>query len=140
MIHTVFPLYILSDNATVGQKIRYYRLKRHMTSNILSEKIGTSRYAIMDYENGISEPDLYVLNSIADVLKINPVELYDEYYSFLAYPYSTLVKEVRLKMSLTQEQFGTYLGVGRRTVERWESGKNKVTREVFERMKKLELL
>jgi Helix-turn-helix. len=140
LIHTIFSLYILPDNGTVGQKIRYYRLKRHMFIDFLSSKTGTSRHAIMDYEKDRTEPELEVLKSIANTLKINPVELYDEYYQFLDYPYYALVKEVRRKMYLTQKQFGAYFGVGRRTVERWEAGRNKVTREVFEQMKMLKLL
>lgn len=139
MIHAVFSLYLLPENATVGQKIRYYRSKRHMISNMLSAKIGTSRYALMDYENDKTEPDLDVLKLIADALRIDQGELYDEYYRFLDYPYSVLVKQVRHKIGLTQKQFGACFGVGRRAVERWEAGKNKVTRDVFEQMKKLKL-
>lgn len=111
-----------------------------MIGDFLSEKIGTSRYAFMDYENDKTEPGLEVLKFIADVLGIDPVELYYDYYRFLDYPYSSLVKEVRCKMGLTQKQFGAYFGVGRRSVERWESGRNKVTREVFVQMKKLKML
>lgn len=111
-----------------------------MTVNILSDKIGTSRYALMDYENGITEPDLDVLKTIAAVLEINHAELYDEYYSFLDHPYSVFVKQIRQKIGATQKQFGALFGVGRRTVERWEAGRNKVGRKVYEQMKKLGLL
>ena len=38
LIHMVFPLYILPDNATVGQKIRYYRLKRYMNGDLLCKR------------------------------------------------------------------------------------------------------
>ena len=120
--------------------IGFHWVMAFLTLTLLSEKIGTSRYAFMDYENDKTEPGLEVLKSIADTLGIDPTVLFDEYYSFLDYPYSTLVKEVRHKMGLTQKQFGTYFGVGRRSVERWEAGRNKVTRDVFEQMKKLEML
>lgn len=39
LIHTVFSLCILPEYATIGQKIRYYRLKRHMIGDLLSEKM-----------------------------------------------------------------------------------------------------
>lgn len=107
---------------------------------MLSEKIGTSRYAFMDYENDKTEPGLDVLKSIADTLGIDSVELYDDYYRFLDYPYTAMVKKIRHKMGLTQKQFGAYFGVGRRSIERWEAGRNKVTREVFEHMKRQGLL
>ena len=111
-----------------------------MTGDFLSEKIGTSRYAFMDYENDNTEPGLDVLKSIADVLGIDPAELFDDYYRFLDYPYYTLVKEVRRKMDLTQKQLGAYFDVGRRSVERWEAGRNKVSREVFKQIIKLALM
>jgi transcriptional regulator with XRE-family HTH domain len=36
---------------------------------------------------------------------------------------STMVKELRLKMGLTQEQMAQEVCVGSRTIARWESGK-----------------
>ena len=111
-----------------------------MIGDLLSKKIGTSRNAFIDYENDKTEPGLEVLKSIANTLGIDPTKLYDDYYRFLDYPYSTVVKEVRHKMGLTQKQFGAYFGVSRRSVERWEARKNKVTREIYLQMKKMKVL
>lgn len=139
MIHTVFPLHILDEKATVGERIRFYRMKRHMTGNMLAQKCGISRYAIMDYESGETEPDLLALKRIASVLEINADNLYDEYYRFLAYPYSKKLKEMRKQMKLTQKEFGNLFGVGRKTVERWESGEILTTRERYYEIGKVTL-
>lgn len=34
------------------------------------------------------------------------------------------IRELRKLAGMTQEEFGTYLGIPRRTVQNWEGGKN----------------
>jgi len=131
---------ILDKNATVGEKIQHYRRRRYLNSYFLAEMVGVSRHAIMDYENGVSEPSLEVLNKIAEVLEIEADKLYDNYYRFLKYPFYVKVREMREEHGLFQRELGELLGVGRRAVERWESGQNRVTREMWERFKSLGLL
>lgn len=41
--------------------------------------------------------------------------------------YSQMVKELRMKMLLTQQEFADHLGVSFETVNRWENGKNEPT-------------
>lgn len=130
----------LDENATVAERIRFYRTKRNMTGDTFAELIGVSRYAIMYYENNQSEPPLNDLNKMATVLKIEVDKLYDDYYKFLAYPYSAKIMEIRKEKNLLQRELGDMLSVGRRTVERWEHGRNKVTRETWEKLKTLTLL
>jgi len=139
LIHLVFPLHILDENASVGERIRFYRKKRDMSCNTLAARIGVSRYAIMDYEKGTTEPTLDMLNQIANALNITPDKLYDDYFRFLDYPYSAKIKELRKFLKLTQQEFGDLIGINRKTVERWEKGKNTVTRDLFHKIKKLEL-
>jgi transcriptional regulator with XRE-family HTH domain len=117
-----------------------YRMKRDMSGNTLAELVGLSRHAIMDYENGVTAPSLEDVKAIAAVLDIEADKLYDEYYRFLDYPYAERVKEIRTEHNLLQRELGEMLGVGRRTVERWENSKTVVTRERWEQLKLLGLL
>jgi transcriptional regulator with XRE-family HTH domain len=80
LIHAVFPLYVLDENATVGERIRFYRRKRDMSCNTLSDKCDLSRHEIMRYESGEIEPGLGNLMKIASILKIQPDKLFDDYY------------------------------------------------------------
>jgi transcriptional regulator with XRE-family HTH domain len=111
-----------------------------MNSDKLAELIGLSRYAIMHYENNQTEPKLEDLKKMASVLDIEVDMLYDDYYRFLDYPYYVKMKEFRIERGLLQREFGAILGVGRRTVERWEHGRNEVTRERWEQFKHLRFL
>ncbi len=130
----------LPENATVAERIRFYRTKRHVNGDTLAELIGMSRYAIMDYESGSAEPLLEDLKKIADALGIEADKLFDDYYRFLDYPYSERIKQIRSERGLTQKELGTMLCVGRRAVERWEHGKHKVSRETWEKLIEAKLL
>lgn len=140
LYHLSCELRTLDENATVGEKIRFYRMKRNIHGYTLAEQVGLSRYAIMYYENGQTEPLLEDLQKMADALCIARDKLYDDYYRFLDYPYTVRIKQLRQENGFLQRELGALLGVTRRAVERWEAGKNITTRETWEKLRKLDLL
>lgn len=140
LYHLTCEIRTLDENATVGERIRFYRSKRNMTGNTLADLMGISRYAIMDYENNQTEPPLEDLKKAANILGIEADKLYNDYYRFLDYPYSEKIRQIRKDHQLLQRELGEMLGVTRRAVERWEHGKNKVSRETWEQLGALKLL
>jgi transcriptional regulator with XRE-family HTH domain len=140
LYHLALEMKTLDEDATVGEKIRFYRMKRNMIGDTLAELVGLSRHAIIYYENNQTEPLLEDLKKIAVALDIDVDKLYDDYYRFLDYPYTKRIKQLRTEHGLLQRELGTMLGVTRRAVERWEHGKNKVTRDVWEKLIALNLL
>ena len=110
-------MHTLDENATIAERIRFFRTKRNMHGETLAERIGLSRYAIMYYENNQSEPTLGDLKNIAAALGVEADMLYDGYYRFLDYPYSEGIKKIRSEHSLLQRELGEMLGVGRRAIE-----------------------
>jgi transcriptional regulator with XRE-family HTH domain len=131
---------ILNDNAPVFEKIRFYRTKRNMKCDTLASLIGMSRFAVMRYESGETEPLLQDLKNIASALEIEADKLFDDYYRFLDYPYSKKIKSIRKENNLLQRELGNILGISRRAVELWEHGATKVTREMWKNLKLLKLL
>lgn len=111
-----------------------------MIGNTLADLVGISRYAIMYYENNQTEPPLDYLKRMANALDIEVDKLYDDYYSFLDCPYSEKIRQIRKDHNLLQRELGEILGVTRRAVERWEHGKNKMSRETWEQLGMLRLL
>lgn len=111
-----------------------------MTCDMLAEQIGASRYSIMRYESGETEPPLRDLTKMAALFGIEVDMLYDDYYDFLAYPYSQKIKECRQQRKLTQRELGAMVGVAAGTVKRWESGRHNVTREMWKELKRLKLM
>jgi len=140
LYHLACEVRTLSKNATVGERIRFYRMKRNLYSHTLAELVGTSRYAIMYYENEKTEPPLDDLKKIAAVLDIEADKLFDDYYRFLDYPYSARIRQLRKEMKLSQGDFGAMLGVGKVAVQRWEQGKTVITRQSWEKLQHLKLL
>ena len=63
----------------IGEKIRYFRKKKNMTSEELARAICKSKSAVSKYENGLIAIDVLTLYEIAHVLDV-PVQalLYNE--------------------------------------------------------------
>lgn len=59
----------------VGKKVKYYRLKKGMTSEELAKKVGCTKAAISLYESGDREPNSEVLKKIADILDVSWIKL-----------------------------------------------------------------
>lgn len=51
--------------------------------------------------------------------------------------YKTLIKELRNKMLLTQEEFAKFLGVSIASVARWETGVNEPTMKIKRKIRNL---
>jgi len=130
----------LDEDATVAERIRFYRMKRNMTGDILAKHVGLSRHAIMYYENNQSKPSLGDLKKMATVFGIEVDKLFDEYYRFLDFPCSERIKQIRAEHNLLQRELGTMLGVTRRTVEQWEHGKHVISSKTLVQLKTLNLL
>ena len=70
-------------DANVAQRVRHYRKQQKVKAETLAEFVGLSRYTIMRYESGETEPPLEDMKKIATALEIEPDMLYDDYYRFL---------------------------------------------------------
>lgn len=67
----------LSINATMGERIRYYRQVASLTQKSLAEKCGITESAIRNYELGNRMPDWETLTSIAKALEVSYFSLTD---------------------------------------------------------------
>ena len=140
LYHLVCDMVTLSRDASIGERIRYYRRKAGLYTHELAELATISRHAVMDYENGTSEPLLELLNKIAEICSVEADKLYDEYYAFLAYPYSAKLKEIRKTNKLLQRDLAALLGVGTSAVADWEQGRTVIKRKTWEQLVELGLL
>ncbi|MGL6174050.1 MAG: helix-turn-helix domain-containing protein [Cellulosilyticaceae bacterium] len=60
--------------------MHFKRKELKMSKLDLIAKVGISKNTLTRYERGVTYPNQDTLNKIAAVLKIEPAELYDEYY------------------------------------------------------------
>lgn len=63
-------------------RLRQAREQSGLTQQDLAEKLGVTKSAIGNYENGVSSPKWDVLLKIFDVLQVEPNFLYQDSFSF----------------------------------------------------------
>lgn len=61
---------------TLGKNIRLYRKKRHLTQELLANKLNISSGAVSKWETGMSLPDTELLVPLADSLQVTLDELF----------------------------------------------------------------
>ncbi|MFQ9942032.1 MAG: helix-turn-helix domain-containing protein [Faecalibacterium sp.] len=64
-----------------ASRLRQAREQSSLTQQDLAEKLGITKSAIGNYENGVSSPKWDVLLKIFDVLKVEPNFLYQDSFS-----------------------------------------------------------
>ena len=74
------------------------------------------------------------LDRIAELLEVKITYLLDEYNRFLYDGQGWQIRKIRKDMGLTQYQFGKLYGVSAGAVKRWESGKVRVTKGMWEKV------
>ena len=125
-----------SDQATdVGQAIRQGRQAKGLTREQLAEQSGCFETTIEKIETGEFRGDRDQLRKLADVLEIDPSELFTlllnkrspapEIYS------GSDVRRARKAMGLTQQQLAALAECCGRTVSSFELGKNRPQRRVL---------
>ena len=62
----------------VGKKIKYYRLKKGLTSEQLAKSIGCTKASISLYESDERAPNNEILQKIADALDVSWIHLIDD--------------------------------------------------------------
>lgn len=67
---------MLTEGRTMyGKKIKYYRLKKGLTTQELADSIGLTKSAISQYENDKRDPNNTILKKISEVLGVSWVSL-----------------------------------------------------------------
>ena len=140
LIHIVVPVRELLEEATVGEKIAFYRFKAGLTQKELAEMLGVNRATFLRYENDMLKLDIDLLYDISEILSIPPNFLYDEYVMFLVYPYSNKIKNILKNKGLTEKELAAMLNISTKTVSRWVNNVTPPSKIMYERLKNLHLL
>lgn len=75
-----------------GDNLRYYRLRKSLTTRQLAEQIGVVPATILMYGQNKHPIPYDVANNLAAILNVNADVLYDDFASFLAVPYNEALK------------------------------------------------
>ena len=101
----------------VSQKIRELRLNRGMTLKEFGELFDAAESIVLRWENGTSIPNRSRLKKIADLIGV-PVS------EFISNHTGEKIKEIRLGLGETMEEFGERFNTSKGTVNNLEKGRN----------------
>ncbi len=119
--------------------MRYYRELRNLSQEELGNKIGYSRFGILNLEKGFNPIYYEEALRLGSVLHVQPEVFLDEYTMFCKPGYGLRIKKIREAYKQSQKDFSSKLGVSRCNLAVWECEFNnrhpKI--EVYKRLKVL---
>lgn len=126
-------IYALSEDDSMGIRIKKLRKLKNLTAEELGEKIGLTGTGIINYENSNAYPSRNVLLKLVNILGEDV--LCDDYSKFITSDSGPIIKEWRLNNNYTCEQAANYLGATKRALHALESMTNIISRKNFEQYK-----
>lgn len=111
--------------------MRYYRLRKSLTTRQVAEAVGIVSATITLYERN-QHPiphDTAVL--LANILEIDVSLLFDEFATFIAAPYTDKLKRMRSEMSLSQREFAEIIGIASSYYSKLEEDARRPSRKLY---------
>ncbi len=121
MLHLVFDLPVVADDAPPHKKLEYYRELRGYTKEYMSEQMGISFGAYVNLEKNFNEIHEKEAEILAEILDIEPDVFTDDYMRFISPGYGERIARIRKCSMMTQMEFAEAIGVARATLSIWES-------------------
>ena len=122
------------DIPTTAEKLRWLRCQRNLFQVEVADYAGLERSTYIGYEEGARDsypPDKLAL--IAELFQVPVDDMLDAYNRFLARQ-GEEIRAIRRTRGLSQEGFARMLGVSESAVRRWENGKARMTKGMWERV------
>lgn len=81
------------NNNKPSDNLRYYRLRKSLTTRQLAETIGIVPATIVQYENNLHPIPHDTAILLANILEIDVSLLFDEFATFIAAPYTKVLQK-----------------------------------------------
>ena len=134
LLHLTIPFEEKPKTNLPGDNLRYYRLRKQMTTRQLAEKLDIVPSTVAMYENGKHPIPYDVTNKLADVLEIEVSLLYDDFSRFLAVPYTEALKSFRTALGLSQRAFAEQMEIVPSYYYKLEEGNRRPSRKVYQKI------
>ena len=134
LLHLTIPFEEKPKTNLPSDNLKYYRQRKQMTTRQLAEKLDIVPSTVAMYENGKHPIPYDVAIKLADVLKIEVSQIYDEFSRFLAAPYTEVLKSVRTALGLSQKAFAEQMGLVPSYYYKLEEGSRRPSRKVYQQM------
>lgn len=134
LLHLTIPFEEKPKTNLPGDNLRYYRLRKRLTTRQLAEQIDVVPATILMFEQNKHPIPYDVANELSKALEVDASILYDDFADFLAAPYSEALKSIRLALGMSQKAFAEHIGVIPSYYYKLESGHRRPSRKVYQRM------
>ena len=106
---------------TIGEKLKFYRLKNSIFQSDLAEMVGIDRVTYIEYEKGLKYYPYETMKKIAKVYNIPLFEILDDYHMFAYSDQAKIIKGIRIKLGMNQYEFAKAIDVSKSTIQKAES-------------------
>ncbi len=134
LIHLTVPFEQKPKNSLPGDNLRYYRLRKSLTTRQLAETIGVVPATIIQYENNLHPIPYDAAVGLANALEIDQSLLFDDFAVFLAKPYTKELCRIRMSQKLSQREFAELIGIAPSYYYKIEEGVRRPSRKVFQQI------
>lgn len=120
LIHLIYDFRTIERSKAPREQLLFYRNYRGITREDLAEQLSVPADVITNFEKGFCEIQYEDAVRLAEILKIDPELLLDDYTKFAAPGCGQRIKEIRTSHGYSQSKFAEIIGVARCTVSIWE--------------------
>lgn len=118
----------------IRDKLRYHRYKNALLQKDVADYIGIDRGTYATYEEpGRDYYPLQNMKKIAELFGVHVTELLDDYNMFLYNNQGKQIREKRLTLNMTQNEYAQILGVHLYNLKRWEQNKVRIFKSTWKR-------
>lgn len=133
-MHLKFCFENIPIKPTPAAMLRYYRVRKGLTTRQLAESVGIVPATLLMYENEKFPIPPQTATNLANILKIEPSLLFDEFARFIVAPYSERLQSIRKTYGVSQKSFATNAGINFCIYAKWECGTRSPSRKMYQQM------
>lgn len=132
LIHLKFCLESVTFSQAPTATLRYYRLRKDLSTRQLAEAVGIVLSTVLMYEREQIPYQAAVI--MADVLEIDKNLLSDDFARFIGAPYFEILRSVRKEYNFSQKDFADKAGIAFSIYAKWENGSRQPSRKMYHQL------
>lgn len=134
LMHLKFCFESTPIEQTPAAMLRYYRLRKGITTRQLAESVGIVPATVLMYEREKFPIPSQTAVDMAKVLEIDQYLLFDDFARFINAPYSERLQSIRKTYGVNQTEFATKAGINFYIYSKWESGNRSPSRKMYQQL------
>ena len=124
----------IEEMTEIADKLRWCRHRSGLSQSEVAKRLGIDRGCYLSYEQyGREYYPIEHLRRLAEIFQVSDSQLFDEYHAFLANNPAKQIQAKRAEMGITGKQFAALIGSTIDQLRNWETGRNRVTRENWDK-------